>query len=172
MEIFLLLGAALAVLSIAVVAYPFLKAWAGSQPVARGGSAGAQYAVPLPGSVYTESIYEAIRTLQLEYQLGRVLEETYQEQLRDYRLRAAAALRQQVEAGEAEDAQDAVPLQAAEWYLEQEILVARAALSASNGRCLACPQCGASVGLEVGECSRCHARLAPPGPEAPGVPEP
>jgi len=40
---------------------------------------------------------DAIRTLQLEYQLGKLPDDLYQEQLRAYRLQAASLLRQQAE---------------------------------------------------------------------------
>lgn len=95
----LLLGAALAVLSIAVVVYPFLKSRSLRHPGVPGDEVGARHGVPLPGALDLESIYSAIRTLQLEYQLGQVPEAVYQEQLRAYRLEAAAALLQQAQAG-------------------------------------------------------------------------
>ena len=94
----LLVGAVLAVLSIAIVVYPFLKkSRAGVQPDVSHDSVGAP---PMgPGVADLELVYEAIRTLQLEYQLGKVPEEEYQEQLRAYRLQAAVALRRAAQEG-------------------------------------------------------------------------
>ena len=40
-----------------------------------------------------ETVYEAIRTLQVEHDLGRVSREDYQEQLAEYRREAAIILR-------------------------------------------------------------------------------
>ena len=174
MAIYLVLGAALAVLSIAIVCYPFLKARSGSRSVEL-----SEPGNPSLGSMADAEMpdrwYDAIRILQLEYQLGKVPEETYQEQLREYRLRAAAALRQRIEAAEAAGESfpgRTVPPPDAERLLEQEILVARAALFGGNGRSQACTCCGGSVEQEVSECPWCHARLTLPGPGAPGIPAP
>ena len=81
-----LVGALLAVLAIGVILYPFWKR---------------RFRQPSPGlRKQTEhlaedgtAIYEEIRTLQLEYQLGAIDEVDYQTRLRSSRLRAAAALR-------------------------------------------------------------------------------
>ena len=40
-----------------------------------------------------ETVYEAIRTLQVEHSLGRVADADFQEQLNEYRRRAALTLR-------------------------------------------------------------------------------
>lgn len=140
----LLIGAALAVLSIAIVVYPFLRARFRVQAEASDDS--------LDSDVLgLESIYEEIRTLQLEYQLGKIPEGVYQEQLRAYRIQAAAILRGQVQAGAVEDA---------DWTLEQEILAAREALRGSNGSSDRCRRCGAHIGPGVSDCSACGTKLA------------
>ena len=82
-----LVGALLAVLAIGVVLYPF---WRRRFP--RPSSAVRGPAGDLDGDDRTV-IYEEIRTLQLEYQLGAIDEPDYQTRLRSSRLRAAAALR-------------------------------------------------------------------------------
>ena len=84
-----LIGVLLALLAIAVVIYPFVKArFQPRSPLT---------SVPPdrvdPGG--RETIYEEIRTLQLEYELGSIDEREYEEQLRAYRLQAASALREQ-----------------------------------------------------------------------------
>ena len=84
----IVIGAALAVLSAVVVLYPFFKSRFGRR--ADGGGRTAP-----PASADAQPIYDAIRTLQLEYQLGNVPEEQYREQLLDYRLQAAQALWEQ-----------------------------------------------------------------------------
>jgi hypothetical protein len=89
----LLIGATLAVVSILILVYPFLKARIRAQPGDSPGGA----PIPIGG---LEAIYQEISTLRLEYQLGKVPENVYQELLRDYRLQAAVALRQQAQAGE------------------------------------------------------------------------
>jgi len=163
----LVIGGVLAALAIAVVVYPFLKARSGREADAANGGAGTSRrlgTVPLPDGVDPESAFEAIRTLQLEYQLGKVPEEAYQEQLRVYRLQAAAALREQAQAG-------ARDLGNTEESLEQEILIARAALQSNNRSSARCHRCGATIGSQVNGCAWCHARLAVPGPESPGVSE-
>ena len=59
-------------------------------------------------------IFEAIKTLDLEYQLDRVSDEEFQAQFQAYRLEAAVVLKNQLESGRGDAA----------WALEQEILLA------------------------------------------------
>ena len=135
----LMVGAALALFSLAIVIHPFLRSRIRSRTGGAGNAAG-------PASPELEPIFDAINTLQLEYQLGKIPENLYQEQLRGYRLQAASVLRQQAEdrAG------------APEWVLEQEVLVARAALRGRDGGPRPCPSCRSLVaapGLAV--CPEC-----------------
>lgn len=146
----LLVGAALVTLSVAIVLYPFMKLRSRSRGEER--EAGADFSGP-----DLESIFESIRTLQLEHQLGKVHEDDYQRQLRSYRLGAAAALRQRDD-GKAGDP---------DWLLEQEILVARAALGAVNGANSVCSNCSAILDAGVFDCPECGTkgdltRLVPP----------
>ena len=106
-----LIGVLLALLAIAVVIYPFVKARL--QPRS-------PLAILPPDRVDPEgreAIYEEIRTLQLEYELGSIEEREYQEQLRDYRLQAAAALREQE----------------IDLLVEEEITAARKAIGVERG---------------------------------------
>jgi hypothetical protein len=134
----IIIGAVLAILSIAVVVYPFLK----SRQETRTDAAPATGDPEGPELEAIEAIYEAIRTLQLDHQLGKVPEGLYQEQLRAYRLQAAAVLKQQAET----QARDA------DWTLEQEIRVARASISHRNGDAPRCPNCGTAVDASLGQC--------------------
>ena len=137
----LLVGAVLAVFSIAVVAYPFLKSRlrAGSGD----GRPGTDSATDLA------NIYDAIRTLQLEYQLGQVPDNLYRGHLRDYRLQAAASLRQRMmERASAPD-----------WLLEQEVQAARAVLRVTNGGPRPCPSCRSLPGPGLRVCPECGTEL-------------
>ena len=111
-----LIGVLLAILVMAVVIYPFVKArfQPRSAPVAAS-----------PDRVDPEgheTVYEEIRTLQLEYELGGIDESEYEEQLRAYRLQAAAALRDQ------ERTQQEIDLS-----MEKEIMAAREANRSEYG---------------------------------------
>lgn len=145
----LLVGAALAVFSLAIVVYPFLRSRFGSR---NGGARPETRTVPTG----LESIYDAIGTLQLEYQLGRIPEHLYQEQLQGYRVQAATTLRRGM----------ATPEGDIDWLLEQEVLVARAALRSANGGPPPCPNCRTLPGPGMAVCPECGARLdsAPPAP--------
>jgi len=80
-----------------------------------------------------ESVYQAIRTLQLEHQLGRVPDSSYQDQLDAYRLEAAEILRSRALAQSAEkDASrdGGASAESEEAALEWDILLARAVKSA------------------------------------------
>ena len=108
---FLLVAAALVVLSIGVLIYPFLRGRSQSED-------GEQVPVPVTGEV--EDILDAIRTLQLEFQLGNVPESQYREELQAYRMQAAAMLRDRMEP------------QDAHLELEQEVLMTRLGVQESG----------------------------------------
>ena len=141
-------GAALAVFSIFLVGYSLVRGhW--PQP-ATGESA-------LPGSddPALGDIFDAIRTLELEYQLGRLPEEEFQAQFQAYRIQAATVLRDQLDAGRGDPA----------WVLEQEILLARSsqesAQESATGRAITCPDCSAAVPQSTGNCPQCGAEMVP-----------
>ncbi len=140
----LVIGTLLALFCIAIVAYPFYKtrlgAGAGDDDPSgeRAGELG--------------DIYDRIRTLQLEYQLGHVPEHLYREQLREYRVQAAAALRRQVQE------QAAAP----GWLLEQEVLDARGGLRSEQGGATTCPNCRTLPGPGLRVCPECGTELEAP----------
>ena len=138
----LLVGAALALFSIAIVVYPFLRRRF------RFGT-GRPKSEVRPTAPELDAIYDAIRTLQLEYQLGRVPEYLYREQLQSYRVQAATALRQEM----TEQTSDL------ERLFEQEVLVARAVLRSVNGGPRPCPNCRSLPGPELTLCPECGAQL-------------
>lgn len=138
----LLVGAALAVLCVVVVIYPFLKPrmrGEGTDRPADGSSTPAEL----------EPIYDAIRTLQLEYQLGKVPKNLYLEQLEGYRVQAASLLRQRAEYRTGTH----------DWALEQEILLARADLQATSGGIRPCSSCGSPASAASTACTECGAGL-------------
>jgi hypothetical protein len=138
----LLVGAALALFSITIVVYPFLRRrfrFRTDRP-----KRDAQ-----PTAPELEAIYDGIRTLQLEYQLGRVPEYLYQEQLLSYRVQAATVLRQET----TEQTSDL------EQVFEQEVLVARAVLRSVNGGPRPCPNCRSLPGPGLTLCPECGAQL-------------
>ena len=143
-------GVVLALFSVAVVAFPFLKSrwrtW-GDDPIAAAS----------PEAPEVESIYEAISTLRLEHEVGQVPEQLYREQLQAYRVQAATALRQQVREQEGDP----------DWAMEQDVLAARAALRAAGGVSAPCPSCGAGPGPGGGGCPECGAEPSASGPASP-----
>ena len=109
----IVVGVVLAIFSLVIVIFPLVMARS-----RKGASIGGK--VVSPDMLEFQSIREAIQTLRLDYDLGNVTGQHYQEQLQGYRLAAANALRRQGQA--AQDAEERL--------LEQEILKARAALGA------------------------------------------
>ena len=105
---FLLVAAALVALSIGVLLYPFLRV----RFLPEAGD-GQQDSAPVMDEV--EDVLDAIRTLQLEFQLGNVPEGQYREELQNYRMQAAAKLRDQMES----------QTQDPDLELEQDVLMAR-----------------------------------------------
>ena len=70
-----------------------------------------------------DALLEAMRTLQLEHQLDKIPDDLYQRQMRTYRLRAAAALRRQVETPTGDPGQD----------LEREVWMVRLGIAGEDG---------------------------------------
>ena len=157
----ILVGAALGIFSLVMVAYSFFRG--------PSTSSGQSQASPVSmsasdDSVGLDSIYDSIDTLELEYQLGNLPEGQYSEQLQAYRLDAAAAIKSQLEQGAAPP----------ELLLEQEVIAARAELrsaeSAEGTRpepaegWQPCPQCDAPIpsalGQSGGGCPHCGAYLS------------
>ncbi|MDA1127277.1 MAG: hypothetical protein O2913_01080 [Chloroflexi bacterium] len=96
-------------------------------------------------------IFDAIRTLELEYQLGRLPQEEFDAQFQTYRVEAATVLRDQLEAGRGDPA----------WLLEHDILLARGAQDPASVRLVPCPDCSASVPQNQANCPHCGAEMVP-----------
>ncbi|GIT13650.1 MAG: hypothetical protein CM1200mP35_04700 [Chloroflexota bacterium] len=121
----IIVGITLGIFSLGILAYPFFKY---KQSI-------------VPSQTYSENglgsdidtIYEAIKTLQLEYQLNRITEKDFIEQLDSYRIQAANLLRT-----ESQNSSDIESFRDTAEYssnrLEKEILLARGLISedASN----------------------------------------
>ena len=88
-----LIGALLALLVVGVVLYPFVKRRFGV--ASPSGDRPGDAAGPAAWRLLREEIYESIRGLQLEYEIGGVEETDYRERLRAYRVQAAAVVREQ-----------------------------------------------------------------------------
>ena len=117
----IIIGAVLCLFSIAVLLYPFYKAY-------RAGSALGTLDGSDESPQELESVYEAIRTLRLEHQLGRIPEASYEEQLAAYRFRAAEILRSWALGQDANRKPD-VSRESEEAALEREILLTRGMIS-------------------------------------------
>ena len=162
----ILMGSALAVFSLVMVAYSFFRDSSTNPAQANVRSSGTVKPTGEDG-VGLDSIYDSINTLDLEYQLGNLPEEQYREQLRAYRLEAAAIIKAQLEHGEAPP----------ELLLEQEVMAARAEIRSAESASEAhpelaegwqdCPHCDApipaAIGLSNGACPHCGAHLSESG---------
>ena len=107
-----------------------------------------------------DSIYESIRTLRLEYELGKIEENLYHQQISEYRLLAAAALRRRVD----QQADGAL-------LLDQKLPIARATQVSTDGNSAGssgqCPSCGAALEKTAAQCPKCAVKLGLQGPELP-----
>ncbi len=122
----IIIGAVLSLLCIAVLFYPFFKAQRGGLVAGTLENAGLENDGESPQEL--ESVYQAIRTLQLEHQLGRVPDSSYQDQLDAYRLEAAEILRSRALAKDA-SRDGGASAESEEATLEREILLARALIA-------------------------------------------
>ena len=138
----ILFGAILALFSIATVGYSFVN---NRRPLPKENSAYSD-----DNDLYLADIFDAIRTLDLEFQLGRLPQEQFQEQFQAYRLQAATVLRDKLEAGHGNPT----------WVLEQEILLARYQLENREERIISCPDCSASILDTPTNCPHCGSELA------------
>ena len=145
-------GAALAAFSLAIVGYSFVRGRADGRPTPETVSELPKAESPDGPSI--DSIYESIYTLELEYNLGNLPEQQFQEQFQAYRLQAAAALKEQLEKGKTD------PL----WLLEQEVMAARSAMQDNGALVPVCPDCSGPVPAEAGACPHCGAELSPRRP--------
>ncbi len=137
-----LIGALLALLVVGVVLYPFVKGRFGAGGPSRSGPGDG--AGPVAWRLRREEIYESIRSLQLEYEIGGVEEADYRERLSAYRVQAAAVVREQ-ELAELE----------AERLVEMEVGALREAGPPGRPRPVTPVEEGAvehSVSQESGEC--------------------
>ncbi|MBI4233794.1 MAG: hypothetical protein HY686_05075 [Chloroflexi bacterium] len=111
-----LIGALVILLSVGILLIPFLQRDRRRATLPRDTS---QEAL-----LRREAIYQEINTLQLEYELGHINEADFQARLHDYRLQAAAALKEEVEQSEAAQALAAA--------LEEEVKALRQANPAKD----------------------------------------
>ena len=134
-----------------VAAYPFWRRNAASGPE-RGLNAETgpePSAEPVLGPERLDTIYEAIRTLQLEREIGNIPEGLYREQMGLYRREAALLLR------DYEREQAGNP----DWALEEEVKVARAALNSAAVSDQPCPNCARPVRPGATVCPECSAPI-------------
>ena len=143
----LVIGGILALLGIAVAIYPFVRHRFFAEPA--GSEDGEVDTATSADAALAEDelaeIYDAIRTLRLERELGNIPEGLYREQLNGYRIKAAQALRnRELAPGNDED-----------WALEEEIRVARSGLFSTGQGGFLCPNCGRPVLAGLAECPEC-----------------
>lgn len=147
----LAIGAILALLAILVAAYPFWRRKAANDSGEElNADAGPESPTePIHGPDQLDTIYEAIRTLQLEREIGNIPEGLYREQMNLYRRQAAFLLRDydREQAGNTD------------WALEEEIKVARAALNSAAVSDRPCPNCSRPVREGAAVCPECNAPI-------------
>ena len=145
----IVLGAALAVFSLVVVGYSFIRRREDGGPVVEAVSDGPSAELTEGPSI--DSIYDSIYTLELEYHLGNLPEEQFREQFQAYRLQAAAALKERLEGGGAD------PLS----LLERQVTEVRAAMRQNGPPTATCPDCSGPVPVDAANCVHCGAELSP-----------
>ncbi len=148
----IILGVGLAAFSVILVGYSFLRR--SDRESAVPAAAQEMNGPPVPEAVEAlgiDSVFDAINTLELEYQLGNIPEDQYQEQLEAYRIEAAAALKTMLESGNAGPA----------WALEREVLEAGASVRQTSPRC---PECGSPLSRYDDTCPECGVEVVPGGP--------
>ncbi len=140
----ILIGVLLALCSAVVLALPFVRR-------SRRGHSGFPPDVMEEARGRREAMYQEVLTLRLDYEAGTVPEREYRARLHSYRLRAAAALRDEKLLEERVTALDR--------DLEAEIQQARRSYREARDHGLTCVHCGKPLpsGSEV--CAQCGKEL-------------
>ena len=144
-----LIGALLAILVVVVLLYPFVKTRSRSHTPSKSGDP--DYNPTQSPLSSREMVYEDIRTLQLEHELGSIDDQEYQEHLRAYRMQAATTLRDQEHLE-------------IDRSLEEEILAVRDQIGNASVPS-SCQSCGSALALEDDSCAHCGANAVRYGPE-------
>ena len=136
-----LLGFLLALVSIALLALPFLR----QMHTASGSSSSLDSLKDVQWQY--QQVYDEIKTLILDYELGNVPPEEYSEKLGAYRLQAASLLRQQEELlHEVEDLEDEI---------EDKVLALRVSWGTVK-QVTICGECGGERDVNAALCPRCE----------------
>ncbi len=138
-----LFGLALALVCAVVLALPFLRAR--RSPMDREMDDLAET------TRQREAVYDEIRTLQLERDVGRMEQQEYEVRLRRLRLEAAAILRNEERLMRSRGERT--------WALEEEIRSIRQQFTPPESGQAACPNCSVMVGRPASECPECGAPL-------------
>lgn len=135
------LGLLLALVSIALLAWPILrrKQTASSSTLSLDSLEDVQWR--------QQQVYDEIKTLILDYELGNIPPEEYEERLGAYRLRAADLLRQQEQLRH--------ELTYLEEELEDSVLALRMSWGTVKGVTI-CGGCGGETDLQAVLCPRCE----------------
>lgn len=144
-------GAALAVFSLGVVVYSFTKGRENFGFTMESDPQILRSESTLGNGPSIDAIYESIYTLELEYELGNLPEQQFQEQFQSYRMQAAVALKEQLEIGNAD------PL----WLLEQQVIAARSEMRDNQLLTSVCQDCNGPIPIGAAICPSCGAKSAP-----------
>ena len=104
-----------------------------------------------------EAIYDEIRMLQLERDVGRVEQLDYEKGLHRLRLEAATILRREEQIVRSRGDQD--------WALEKEVRSMRQQLTVTSVGQVTCPNCSVGVETPASECPHCGTPLPEGGAE-------
>ena len=129
----ILIGGLLGILVIVIVLYPFLRGRVRPGPPIASDAG--------PGS--RETIYEDIKVLQLDYELGSIDEGEYGQRLRAYRLEAAASMR------------DEERLEIEVRGSQHHELPATGVPDEDRGAGALCASCGQPLAAKTGICAGC-----------------
>lgn len=144
-------GAALAVFSLGVVGYSFAKGRENFGFTLESDPQILRAESTHGNGPSIDAIYESIYTLELEYELGNLPEQQFQEQFQSYRMQAAVALKEQLDIGNAD------PL----WLLEQQVIAARSEMRGNQLLASVCQDCSGPIAIGAAACSNCGAKSAP-----------
>jgi hypothetical protein len=140
----ILLGLVLAIICATVLVLPFLTAR--RNPMAR------ELDDLSETTRQREAIYDEIRMLQLERDVGRVDQPDYEKGLHRLRQQAAAILRREEQLVRSRGDRD--------WALEEEVRSMRQQLTVPSVGQVTCPNCSAVVETPASECPQCGTPLA------------
>ena len=146
------IGFLLALLSVIILAYPFLKARLRA-------TVGREVSKAEELARARQAIFDEMGRLKLDLDVNNITQEEYQQRMAGLRRNAAVNLRRKEELGAKAGRDEAETLEELDRKVEERIMLLRRSRRTRNGT-RACPECGQHLEVEDVACPQCGTAIA------------